>query len=212
MGFPWSTPPVSCARRPAHERAAIRRITQLVELVFLPLRRRGAEVALPAVHVPAHDDRFTDVAPRFLASDSIRILVNVNGYRFAVNVYGLTVNASGRRTREPNAKPVGRFRRDRRRDERQPVSRQPPTPKVDPVARSAFVAKGLGPPKGDIRADAQCGGAGQTLGQPLHHRQAQAGGQRGEKRSRQAVAQQTSRFILSISEGSTTERAPHKAS
>jgi hypothetical protein len=71
----------------------------LVELVFLPLRRRGAEVALPAVHVPAHDDRFTDVAPRFLASDSIRILVNVNGYRFAVNVYGLTVNASGRRTR-----------------------------------------------------------------------------------------------------------------
>ena len=107
MGFPWSTPPVSCARRPAHERAAIRRITQLVELVFLPLRRRGAEVALPAVHVPAHDDRFTDVAPRFLASDSIRILVNVNGYRFAVNVYGLTANAGGRRTREPNAKPGG---------------------------------------------------------------------------------------------------------
>ena len=179
-----------------------------------------ASISLPSqgspvhvhVHVPVHEDRFTDIDTRFLASDSIRILVNVNGYRFAVNVYGLPANASGRRTREPNAKPVGRFRRDRRRDERPPVSRQPPTPKVDPVARSAFVAKGLGPPKGDIRADAQCGGAGQTLGQPLHHRQAQAGGQRREKRSRQAVAQQTSRFILSISEGSTTERAPHKAS
>ena len=44
--------------------------------------------------------------------------------------------------------------------------------------------------RGDLRADAQGGGAGQTLGQPLHHRQAQAGGQRGEKRGCQAVAQQ----------------------
>ncbi|HQL49934.1 MAG TPA: hypothetical protein PLR91_01965 [Kiritimatiellia bacterium] len=33
--------------------------------------------------------------------------MNVNGYRFAVNVYGLTANAGGRRTREPNAKPGG---------------------------------------------------------------------------------------------------------
>ena len=74
-----------------------------------------ASISLPSqgspvhvhVHVPVHEDRFTDVAPRFLVSDSIRILVNVNGYRFAVNVYGLTVNASGLRTREPNAKPGG---------------------------------------------------------------------------------------------------------
>jgi hypothetical protein len=65
-----------------------------------------ASISLPSqgspvhvhVHVPVHEDRFTDIDTRFLASDSIRILVNV---------YGLTVNASGRRTREPNAKPGG---------------------------------------------------------------------------------------------------------
>jgi len=55
---------------------------------------------LVPVHVHVHEDLFTDIDTRFLGSNSIRILVNVNvnGYRSAVNVYGLTVNVSGHRT------------------------------------------------------------------------------------------------------------------
>ena len=50
--------------------------------------------------------------------------------------------AHGTRTRD--AKPVGRSRRDRRRDERPPVSRHPPTPKVEPVAS---LSRGRGRPR-----------------------------------------------------------------
>jgi len=74
--------------------------------------------------------------------------------------------AHGTRTRD--AKPVGRSRRDRRRDERPPVSRPPPTPKVEPVAS---LSRGRGRPRPRfaypfhwkrVIAARLCGGLGET--------------------------------------------------